>query len=46
MSTISSVNNTSSLTSAKLEQTLSSDEFLQIMITELTHQDPFEPIGG
>ncbi|MBN2212152.1 MAG: hypothetical protein JW709_12210 [Sedimentisphaerales bacterium] len=44
MSTISSVSGTSDLASAKLEQTLSSDDFLQIMITELTHQDPFDPV--
>lgn len=44
MTTISSVSDTASAASTQLEQTLSSDEFLQIMITELTNQDPFDPV--
>ena len=47
MSPVNSIDSNSSVTagsSARDMQTLSSDDFLKIMITELTNQDPLEPM--
>lgn len=47
MSPVSQVNQTANTTAAatgRSSQALSSDEFMKIMITELTNQDPFEPM--
>jgi flagellar basal-body rod modification protein FlgD len=45
VASVSAIDSTASSTnSAKAMQALSTDDFLKLMITELTHQDPFEPM--
>jgi len=46
MATTSAITSTSSVseTTGKSTQALTGDDFMQIMITELTNQDPFEPM--
>jgi len=46
VSSVSSINSSSAADalSARTSQSLNSDEFLKIMIAELTNQDPFEPM--
>ncbi len=40
----SSVDTQNTLNSGRINQALKSDEFMQLLITELTNQDPFEPM--
>lgn len=44
--TTSTTSTTSSSTSGKEDQTISATEFMEIMVAELTAQDPFEPMSN
>ena len=46
MSSITGVGTQAALESAREQQALNSEEFMQLLITELTNQDPLEPMSN